>query len=127
FIIVLRVNKVIKKYGRNKIAKYFPTFWDTYPLVIDAQAIVAGSREDRAARKAAYKKLAEDYLPKMMGLYNTLIQIKELDIPDTAEELGRVKTVVAINNIVVFLGALFSIFAFILTWLAWAYPSSYWQ
>jgi hypothetical protein len=127
FIVLKHLNRVIKKHSLETIGEHYPDFWDIYPLVRQAQKIVEGSREDRINRKADYAKLANEFLPKLRELHERLLAIKALHVPDEADELRAIKARVAIITGVTFVGAIFSILAFFLTWWAWAYPLSYWE
>ncbi len=126
FVVLRRLDRVIKKYGRDQIAEHYPDFWHVYPLVLDAQKIIQGTREDRQQRKTDYKKLAEEYLPKLNALYSVLINVKALHVQSDNEELASIKTRVATVTRITVTGAIFSILAFILSLFVWAYPNDYW-
>lgn len=126
FVVMRRLDRVIKRYSRERIAKHYPAFWETYALVVKAQKIVQGSREDRALRKAEYAKLAEEYLPKFDELYSVLINEPALRVRDDSEELAAIRARVIFVQVVSIVGSIASLLALALALVVWAYPNSYW-
>jgi hypothetical protein len=127
FIVLRHVNRVIRQHGMDKINEHYPEFFDTYPLVGQAQKIVEGSREDRINRKADYARLANEFLPQLRAMHERLAGIKALHVPDETDELRALQVRVAVVTAITIVGSIASTLAFFLTWLAWAYPLSYWQ
>ena len=127
FIVMKHVDKVIRRHGREAIAEHVPDFWEVYPLVLKAQKITQCSRGERQNRKDDYRTLANEYLPKLTALYNDLIRIKALHVPDDREELHSLRVRVRLITFITIIGSIFSTLAFFLGILAWAYPTGFWQ
>jgi hypothetical protein len=127
FIVMQQVNRVIEKHGKDTIAEHYSDFWEVYPMVLKAQKIVQGSREDRPNRKADYIVLSNEYLPKLMDLHDKIAGIKALHVPTEDDELRRVQMRIAVVTVIATVGGIFSTLGFFLTWWAWAYPLNYWE
>ena len=80
FVVHTRVNETLQRYGKKKIIKFVPEFDDLFPEIEAAQDIVKGSREDRATRSSEYKRLAEEYIPKIAKLYKRINECEKLKL-----------------------------------------------
>lgn len=105
FVVHQRVSLAEKKYGRDKVEKLCPSFKEMYPAIVEAQAIVMASRENRHERAEAYRKLADEYVPKLMALHKEMVAASALRI----DQLSLLEKNVRIVGWISFVGSVASI------------------
>ena len=122
FIVIRLVDAVIRAHGQNKIVNNYPSFLEAYSALAESQRLIQDSREDRNKRIEDYRKIADEYLPKLTKLYTALLDNRELALADTAAELGGISERVDIAALFAmgaaagFLALIFSIFGWIVPW-----------
>lgn len=124
FVIHKRISRTVNRYGIDKVCQHVDKFGEIYPLVAEANKIIQGSREDRLVRIKEYERLRDEYLPKLMPLYDSLVKVPELAVeePETAEmrtlrnRVSFIKWLAIIASIAGILGVIISLVAWIYTW-----------
>ena len=117
--------KTLEQHGTDKVQQFCPGFADDYKIVLEANELVKASREDRRKRLDAYRKLADDHLPKLMEFYKRLVEIRELALTEPiSREIRNLRWKIIWTRRIVMVGAVASILALVLGVLFWIYPWS---
>lgn len=119
FVMHQRISATEKKYGRKRICEVCPGFADLYPLVQEAQEIVKISREDRLTRLDAYRRLAEEYVPKLIALHKQMVATDALSIDDVSileKNVRLVAWISFVGSVASVIGIILGIWGIYLSW-----------